>query len=419
MIHNLESVEVYLAALPVKPQDYEARLQYVKDALTKLSNPQDTVPAIHIAGTSGKGSTAYYAANMLQQDGYRVGLAVSPHVNYVSERTQINGSPLPEQEYCRYINEFISVSVEHGFIFSYIEFLDVFAYWLFQKCAVGYMVIEVGMGGRLDPTNVMQREDKVCVITDIGYDHTEILGDTLEAITTEKSGIIYTHNDVVMYEQSSEVVDAVRRVAETNRATLIFVEQRNMPLSALPLYQQRNWQLAKKGVEKRLEVDDQPRLSSDAISISLRAHIPGRFEVFQRDGVTIVLDAAHNPQKISALAQSLEHAYANRNIVQVVAFGENKRSSVKECLETMHHISDTIVATTFTAETYNGRGYVGPGDITDIAKQLDYNFTISEADQLDAVRIAIDIARKTKAVVVVTGSFYLIDGIRLFLLDAK
>ena len=183
-IHTL--AEANLALRPFYDYSRTAyTLDVMKALMEHLGNPQNQLRVLHVAGTSGKTSTAYYCAALLKEAGKKVGLSVSPHVDTVNERLQINGQPMPEAEFCKVLSEFLDVVAESGIKPSYFELLVAMTYWEFARQKVDYAVIEVGLGGLRDGTNVIERADKVCLITDIGLDHTEILGHTLTKITGE------------------------------------------------------------------------------------------------------------------------------------------------------------------------------------------------------------------------------------------
>ena len=212
---SMRDVIYFLDELIAHPPEKHDRLACVTHILEILDNPQNQIPAIHIAGTSGKGSTAYYATSLLNRAGYTTGTLVSPHIASVAERSLINGQPLPEQEYLHYFQAFANLYVVHSLHLSYFEFLTIFSLWLFKEMGIDYIIIEVGVGGRLDTTNVIFRSPTVRVITDIGLDHTELLGNTLTEITQEKAGIIHQNDLVVMNRQTSEIETVVRQHAES------------------------------------------------------------------------------------------------------------------------------------------------------------------------------------------------------------
>lgn len=409
---SFKEVEQYLGALPFVPRFRGSeRLDYVRQVLHSLGDPQDAAPMIHIAGTSGKGSTAYYATQLLCADDYTVGMIVSPHVTSVAERTQINGQLLPEDEYCRYFSEFVAQLIMIDTELTYIEFLTVFSYWLFAKLAVDYMVIEVGIGGRLDTTNVSDRLDKVAVITDIGFDHTELLGNTLTEIAGEKAGIIVKGGSVVMHSQSSEIMAVIRKVAREKRATLLIEDDAIDTAVPLPSYQVRNSSLALAAVNRRLSLDGRPAVASEAVDRALQCVIPGRFEGITIQGVPALLDAAHNPQKIRALVGAYQQMYPNIPCIIVAAFGENKSSSVAESLAILRGISHHLVVTEFSVEGKR-LDSISRTVFASMATDEGYDVIASQASPHDAIAAAVPWARKHDAMILVTGSFYLVSVVR-------
>jgi dihydrofolate synthase / folylpolyglutamate synthase len=218
--------------------------------LEALNNPQDKLKVIHVAGTSGKTSTSYYIAQQLIKSGKKIGLTVSPHVDKITERVQINGKPVSDKRFCKDLGIFLDLVSKSGVSPSYFELLIAFVYWVFDKEAVDYAVIETGMGGLLDGTNVAQREDKVCVITDIGFDHMHILGNTLSEIAQQKAGIIHNNNSVYAYDQNTEIDNTIRTRSQEMSAhlkTFNFTELEGLKtevVAALPDFQKRNWLLA-------------------------------------------------------------------------------------------------------------------------------------------------------------------------------
>ncbi len=197
---NIRSIqEAEAALLPYVPLVAEltgkdTTLDRIVPLMKLLGDPQDKLKIIHLAGTSGKTSTAYYMSALLQATGKKVGLTVSPHIDTIAERVQIDGLPLPETEFCRELGIFLDIVEFAEAPPSYFELLYAFALWVFERQQVDYAVVETGMGGLYDATNVASRPDKVCVITDIGFDHTHILGKTLPEIAAQKVGIVHDHN---------------------------------------------------------------------------------------------------------------------------------------------------------------------------------------------------------------------------------
>ena len=402
----MRDVTYFLDELITHPPEKHNRLAYVAHILETLGSPQNQIPAIHIAGTSGKGSTAYYATSLLNRAGYTTGTLVSPHITSVAERSLINGQPLPEQEYLHYFQAFANLYVVHSLHLSYFEFLTIFSFWLFKEIDVDYIIIEVGIGGRLDTTNVIFYSPTVRVITDIGLDHTELLGNTLTEIAQEKANIIHQSDSVVMNRQASEIETVVRQHAESQFSQFSIASPIiDDFLKILPDFQQRNWTLAYRAVEKLLALDKKPPLPKEALKKSVHITIPGRLEKCNVDGVNIIFDVAHNPQKIRALIDSLRKLYPDKKPVFVVTFGQNKQSSMAESLAIIDNLAQLAYATTFSANYGKNHRNVPPENIRHIMKsavEIEHN-----TDK--ALAKAIKKARQLDTYVVVAGSFYLVS----------
>ncbi len=403
---SMRDIVYFLDEIIARPPEKYNRLAYVTHILEILGNPQNQIPAVHITGTSGKGSTAYYATSLLNRAGYTTGTLVSPHIASVAERSLINGQPLPEQEYLHYFQAFASFYTAHNLHLSYFEFLTIFSFWLFKEIGVDYIIIEVGIGGRLDTTNVIFCSPTVRVITDIGLDHTELLGNTLTEITQEKAGIIHQSDSVVMNRQTSEIETVVRQHAESQFSQFSIASPIiDDFLKILPDFQQRNWTLAYRAVEKRLALDKKPPLSKEVLEKSVHIAIPGRLEKRNVDGVNIIFDVAHNPQKIRALIDSLRKLYPDKKPIFVVAFGQNKHSSLAESLAIIDNLAQLAYATTFSANYGKNHRNMPPEIIRHVMKsavEIEHN-----TDK--ALAKAINKARQLDTYVVVTGSFYLVS----------
>lgn len=185
-----------------------------------LRNPQNQFKSIHVAGTNGKGSTSHAISSVLMEAGYKVGLYTSPHLKSFTERIKINGVEISEEEVINF------VAKNRAFLEdlkpSFFEMTVGMAFWFFANEAVDIAVVEVGMGGRLDSTNVISPE--VCVITNIGYDHMQFLGDTLEQIAGEKAGIIKSATPVVISQRQPDTAPIFEKIANEKGAPLFFAE---------------------------------------------------------------------------------------------------------------------------------------------------------------------------------------------------
>src|ERR1700689_2040317 len=210
--NNLKEAERALAgyALPkasIKRKDIT--LERIIPFMNLIGNPQDKLRVIHVAGTSGKTSTAYYMAALLAAGGNKVGLAVSPDIDSITERIQINGQDIAEAELCAELGVFLDIAQQASPKPSYFELFHAFTLWAMERQSVDYVVVETGVGGLLDATNISGRPDKVCIITDIGFDHTELLGKTFRAIAAQKIGIAHDQNNVFMSPQADEIMAVV------------------------------------------------------------------------------------------------------------------------------------------------------------------------------------------------------------------
>ena len=187
---------------------------------THLGNPQNQFKSVHVAGTNGKGSTSHAICSVLMEAGYKVGLYTSPHLKSFTERIKVNGVEIPENEVVHFVAE--NKAFLEGLKPSFFEMTVGMAFWYFAKEQVDIAVVEVGMGGRLDSTNVISPE--VSVITNIGYDHMQFLGDTLEKIAAEKAGIIKPNTPVVISQRQSETSPIFEKIANEKEAPLFFAE---------------------------------------------------------------------------------------------------------------------------------------------------------------------------------------------------
>lgn len=302
---TFSEVEEVLRPLSERTGKGKFTLDLTKQLAEAAGNPQDTLRVVHIAGTSGKTTTSYYMAALLYGAGQKVGLTVSPHIVSIAERVQIGGAPLSESKFVKYFNEYFALVAASGLEPSYFEFMMVFALWVFAQEKVDYAVVETGLGGLLDSSNICRRSDKLCIITDIGYDHMHVLGHTLHEIAAQKAGIIALGNTVVMYEQAPEIMASVHETVTHEVAKLILVPQEQMNT-----YFERNFNLAYHAYQVLATRDHLPVLSSnDKGTIFKSVHVPGRLEKIVVGSTTFILDGAHNEQKLSALFSTLDALY--------------------------------------------------------------------------------------------------------------
>lgn len=238
----VETLDYLFNALPmfqrVGASAYKADLTNTLSLCAHLGNPQETFKTIHVAGTNGKGSTSHALASVFQAAGYKTGLYTSPHLKSFTERIRIDGKEIKEEDVVEFVanNRAFLDQLQPSFF----EMTVGMAFWYFAKEAVDIAVIEVGMGGRLDSTNVIHPE--LCVITTIGYDHTQFLGNTLPMIAGEKAGIIKQGVPVVISQTQKETQAVFSQQAAAKQVAIVFADQRwevtKLPGSEDPSIQQ-------------------------------------------------------------------------------------------------------------------------------------------------------------------------------------
>jgi len=394
-------------------KDTTYTLDRMQQLMDFLGNPQDTLKVVHVAGTSGKTSTAYYAAALLKAAGFTVGLTVSPHVDEVNERVQIDLTPLPEKEFCQALSEFIGKVDASGILPSYFELMVAFAYWYFAREKVDYAVIEVGLGGLLDGTNVVVREDKVCIITDIGLDHTEVLGDTLGKIAAQKAGIVQPRNDVFMYRQDGEVMKVVEKTCKKQTATLHIVAQAShSTITTLPLFQQRNFHLAEQAADFTLQRDERT-LTAGQREQARAIYIPARMEIVERGGKVIIIDGAHNAQKMHTLFESVSAKYPGQKIAALAGFVESDAFRLEHNIKELTANVEHIITTSFYSEKDYPKYSVNPKAITTWCKDHGYRGVQTRENSTEALQLLL---ARPEPVLLITGSFYLLNHIRPLLL---
>lgn len=368
-----------------------------------IGSPHTSLKIVHIAGTSGKTSTSYFVSALLQASGAKVGLTVSPHIHSIAERALINGKTLDEDVYVQYFRKFYGLVKEAGLSLSYFEFMMVFSLWVFAKQNVDYAVIETGLGGLYDASNICQESNKVCVITDIGLDHTQILGNSLYEIAKQKAGIAWEGNDVVAYEQHADVSKAItERMVEVgatwHRAETVTYDS----LSVVPKFQQRNWQLAFATYMLIASRDKLTELMPDQITATQKINVPARMEAYVFKGKTVIIDGAHNEQKMIAFFESFRLLHPGLKPPVLIALKNNK--DFENIAPIIASNTDTAIATEFTMEQDMPAGAKPADEIANDLRRSGAKRVAVEPDIIDALNILLDIQG---GVVVVVGSFFL------------
>jgi dihydrofolate synthase/folylpolyglutamate synthase len=410
MIHSFAEANAALKRFYNQPGSNTYTLDRMRALMVYLGNPQDKLRIVHVAGTSGKTSTVYYVSALLEASGATVGLTVSPHVNEVNERVQVNHAPLPESVFCSALEEFLAIVHQSGITPSYFECLVAFAFWQFVRIGVDYAVIEVGLGGLLDGTNVISREDKVCVITDIGFDHTHILGNTLNEIATQKAGIINEHNHVFMYQQSVDVMQAVNVACQNAAAELHAIGPgQTDPPTSLPLFQQRNFALAEQAARYVLRRDGIPTLKAAQIQSAASTFVPGRMEVHHVGGKVVIFDGAHNAQKMAALVASVQAAYPDRDVAALVSFVQGVSERWQPTLDTLAAVCHHFVVSSFAGAQDSIKASV---PVTEVTAYLRTNKLVTLNVEPELEKACQALLSQPEPLLLVTGSLYLLSSAR-------
>ena len=403
------------------------KLDRIRALLHELGDPHRRYPIIHVGGTSGKSSTSAMIASALQAAGHRTGLHTKPHLHAMTERARVDGRPVVAGRFAALLDGMmpaIERTTQRYGRPTYYETLLALAFVHFAHERVAVAVIEVGLGGRLDGTNVI--DPVVAAITSVGFDHTDVLGSTIEEIAFEKAGIAKRGVPLVLapvpeaartvierYAQEAgapvvHVADVVRLELESNdeRGQSVTVTTARgafaLTTPVLGAFQRSNAATAIAVLE---HAGEELRPSVDAIvSGFAQLEIAGRMELLSRNPA-VIFDVAHNAEKASSLVLSLRERFTGRRIHYVVAIGESK--DARRILEILGELPSTF---TFTSFAVHGRRAILPARLAAMAESLGgWGRAISDPTE------AFSVARRLAAiddVIVVTGSTFVVAGLR-------
>ena len=418
-------------------------LAHMRVLLAALGHPEGRFPSVLVAGTNGKGSTAATLASILQASGLKTGLYTSPHLVRINERIRLNSEPIGDDEFAL-LHDVVDRTAERlvgegdlPWHPSFFETLTAMAFEYFARSRPDMVVLEVGMGGRLDATNVV--EPRLSIITDIALDHQKYLGETIAAIAREKAGIIRPGGIVVTLPQLPEANDVIGHAILNAGARAVNAVPYVPPVSPTsgrwpvasgqgqwypldvcgqtimiesPLvgrHQLRNLALAIAAAEELHHQDlanhGTVRITAAAIAQGIRqTHWPARFQVLPAtpDNPEYVLDVAHNPAGAWALRSTLSAAYQEGREITMV-FGVMRDKAVREITEILFPIAQQVIFT----HAHNPRS-ASPDEIRQAAARVAVGVDIEEADNVTS---ALKQARKIagpSGLIVVTGSIYVV-----------
>lgn len=407
-------------------------LQNISKLTELLGNPQNSYKIIHVAGTNGKGSTSNMIHDVLMSSGYKTGLFISPYLEEFTERIQVSKKHIEKESLARITNlvkEKIDIMLKEGYNHpTEFEVVTAIGFKYFEEQQIDFLVLEVGLGGRFDATNVVTNT-LVSVITSISYDHMEYLGDTLEKIAFEKAGIIKENSNVVIYPQEDIIVNTIKNVAKNKNTQVFETNKKNIEklkgnltgqwfkylktdifdlpeikmnflgehqlynvltaLRALEVVKQSGYNITEEGIIKGLD----------------NCRFAGRFEILQENPV-IVLDGGHNINGIEYFAKAVKENFEDNKII--LFFGMLKDKNPEDVLPLILPLCKEV----YTLTPNNPRAMKSTELADLIKKHSDLKVTsINEYNEIVPILKAIDISEYVAFV----GSLYMIGDVRTIL----
>ncbi|KPU42224.1 folylpolyglutamate synthase [Oxobacter pfennigii] len=402
-------------------------LQRINKLLEYMGNPEKELKCIHIAGTNGKGSITTMISDILAECGYRVGVYTSPYLQRFSERIRINEAEITNEDIARLTTEIapivdriISEGLEHPTEF---EIITAMMFKYFKEKNVDYAVLEVGLGGRLDSTNVIN--PVLAVITSIDFDHMSVLGNTLGEIAGEKAGIIKENGTVVIYPQQKEAHDVIKKTCIDKNARLIEVKEEGINLKSYSMdgqvfdtefedetlkdihinllgeYQLLNAKTAIASAKALQELGI--NISKECIYNGLRkSKWPGRLEVMKKSPI-ILLDGAHNLQGIKSLEKAVRKYFDYKRLIAVMGILSDKQ--VEDMCEVFMPLADVIVTVTPDSDRA-----LPAEELSKIARK--YCDTVITGESIEAAFKKVMAMAQPDDMVVFCGSLYMIGHVR-------
>ena len=438
-----EAISYLRRSIPKNENRFPGDLGLKRQAeiLRLLGDPQNKIKAIHLAGTSGKGSTAFYISSLLINHGFKVGLTLSPHLLDIRERFQINNQLISKKEFVFYLNQIIPVIEKIKLTDfgrpTFFEILIALSFHIFYQKKVDYMVVETGLGGLMDGTNTITSSNQIVAITKLGLDHTSILGPNLKSIAFQKAGIIHPHNSVFSVKQLPQAQKVLDDVASKNKTQINYISPKinfkninfkdqtllydfsfknlsikKLVLNTIGLYQVENSALSL-SILSFLSSRDHFILNINQIRHTfLSAHFFGRVDIYQKGNQTFILDGAHNPQKMRSLISSLKKAYPHQKFIFIIAF--KQRHDFPQMIKSILPIAKKIILTSFNIKFQ---------DMVQISQSASSIISLLKKLNFDNYQIALNpksaylLAKKTNQSTIITGSLYLLPKIYPFLVS--
>lgn len=432
---DFEQAQAYLFSL-IRPQVTHDAPQRVARLLDRLGNPQRSYDIVHVAGTSGKGSTCTMIAALLSAGGWKTGLTVSPHLEKITERIQIDGTPVSEERFAQLVERLrphIEALEAEQVILTFFDVLLVMALFYWAEEGVRIAVVETGIGGTHDGSNALQ--PRVAVLTNVGLDHTELLGDTVEQIAADKAGIIKPGVVAVSAVTQPTVRAIVEQRCRVVHASLLLIG-RDWDVRSAPAEQDGerfDWwtdKLCLNSVKLRMIGRHQAINAATALTTlsalanygytveeaTIRTTLatvqaPGRMEMLAPD---LMIDGAHNPDKMRALINTLDEAFPGRPVTAILAAKKGK--DIAEMVAVLAPRCSRIIVTRWGSGDPIAERLVTPperlaGFVQDVAPNLPLTLSPTPTE-------ALDVAQKISppdGLIVITGSLYLVGEMRAIL----
>lgn len=355
-----------------------------------LGNPSHTFPSIHIAGTNGKGSVATKIAKTFQLLGLKVGLYTSPHLSCFRERIKINEAMISEEHLEDLLPPIFSLTEQENIPATFFEITTLLAFSHFAREKVDIAILETGLGGRLDATNIVI--PKLTAITSISLDHTEILGNSLELIAAEKAGIIKPHIPVVI--GPSVPFQIIEHFAKKNNSPCFQVK------GVFSSFEEENCAIAKKCLEVL-------NISQEAILEGIKTKPSCRMEIVEKHPHTVVLDVAHNPDGLCNLIKSLKNKFPRKAFK--IIFGISKNKNALDCLKILREHASHF----YPVEAENGRGI----SVKDLFSQLTFigvpeHLIILMPTISHAIEHSLNSTSSKQEIILICGSFFIMSEAR-------
>lgn len=409
-------------------------LDNIKKLLELLGDPQNNLKIIHVAGTNGKGSTCSFISSILKESGYKVGLYTSPFLEIFTERIRVNGENIREEEVGKIVSlikEKIEIMVSEGYSYpTEFEIVTAMAFYYYNQEKVDFVALEVGLGGRYDATNVIDKP-VVSAITSISLDHTGILGDTLAKIAFEKGGIIKEDCPTIVYPQQEEASEVIKNICAEKKSKYIECDFKNIEIKSSNINSQiYNCNINGKelrDLEIKLIGDHQIKNSIVALNVIeylndikitniseenirkglLETKWPGRIEKISENPMFII-DGAHNEEGAKSLANSIDKYFENKNKILVIGMLEDK--DIDSVLDLLIPKFNKVITTT----PDNPRAI----DANKLKEKIErYNIEVTCKPNIkEAVDYALEISNKDD-VIISAGSLYMIGNVRTIIVN--